>query len=52
MLIASKSQKEIEELKAHLNQEFEMKDLGEAKKILYVDIHKDRKRGKLHLTRK
>ncbi|KAE8664469.1 hypothetical protein F3Y22_tig00112762pilonHSYRG00050 [Hibiscus syriacus] len=34
MLIASKSQKEIDKLKAQLNQEFEMKDLGEAKKIL------------------
>ncbi|KAE8695795.1 hypothetical protein F3Y22_tig00110684pilonHSYRG00024 [Hibiscus syriacus] len=34
MLIASKSQKEIDKLKAQLNQELEMKDLGEAKKIL------------------
>ena len=34
MLIASKSQNEIEKLKTQLNQEFEMKDLGEAKKCL------------------
>ncbi|KAE8691959.1 hypothetical protein F3Y22_tig00110864pilonHSYRG00223 [Hibiscus syriacus] len=34
MLITLKSQKEIDKLKAQLNQEFEMKDLGEAKKIL------------------
>ncbi|KAE8665322.1 Detected protein of unknown function [Hibiscus syriacus] len=34
MLIASKSQKDIDKLKAQLNQEFEMKDLNKAKKIL------------------
>ncbi|KAE8654946.1 hypothetical protein F3Y22_tig00117034pilonHSYRG00285 [Hibiscus syriacus] len=34
MLIASNSQNEIDKLKTQLNQEFEMKDLGEAKKIL------------------
>ena len=34
MLIASKNVKEIEKLKTKLNQEFEMKDLGETKKIL------------------
>uniref|UniRef100_A0A3Q7I4E9 CCHC-type domain-containing protein n=1 Tax=Solanum lycopersicum TaxID=4081 RepID=A0A3Q7I4E9_SOLLC len=34
MLIASKSKEEIEKLKNQLRKEFEMKDLGEAKKIL------------------
>ncbi|MBE2321316.1 hypothetical protein DVA67_035700, partial [Solirubrobacter sp. CPCC 204708] len=34
MLIASKSKVEIDKLKAQLNREFDMKDLGEAKKIL------------------
>ncbi|KAE8732640.1 hypothetical protein F3Y22_tig00001818pilonHSYRG00042 [Hibiscus syriacus] len=52
MLIASKSQKEIDKLKDQLNQEFEMKDLGEAKKILGMEISRDRQRGKLCLTQK
>ncbi|KAE8696421.1 GDSL esterase/lipase APG [Hibiscus syriacus] len=52
MLIASKSQKEIDKLNAQLNQEFEMKDLGEAKKILGMEISRDRQRGKLCLTQK
>ncbi|KAE8674962.1 hypothetical protein F3Y22_tig00111708pilonHSYRG00377 [Hibiscus syriacus] len=52
MLIASKSQKEIDKLKAQLNQEFEMKDLGEAKKILGMEISRDRQRWKLFLTQK
>ncbi|KAG8479437.1 hypothetical protein CXB51_029202 [Gossypium anomalum] len=38
MLIASKSKVEIEILKTQLNLEFEMKDLGEAKKILAMEI--------------
>ncbi|KAG8480151.1 hypothetical protein CXB51_024883 [Gossypium anomalum] len=42
MLIAAKSQKEIDKLKAQLNQEFEMKNLGEAKKILGMEISRDR----------
>ncbi|KAE8722922.1 putative LRR receptor-like serine/threonine-protein kinase [Hibiscus syriacus] len=52
MLIALKSQKEIDKLKAQLNQEFEMKDLGEAKKILGMEINRDRQKGKLCLTQK
>ncbi|KAG8503054.1 hypothetical protein CXB51_000810 [Gossypium anomalum] len=52
MLIASKSQKEIDKLKAQLNEEFEMKDLGEAKKILGMEISRDRQRGKLCLNQK
>ncbi|KAE8682936.1 ABC transporter G family member 13 [Hibiscus syriacus] len=46
------SQKEIDKLKAQLNQEFEMKDLGEAKKILGMEISRDRQRMKLCLTQK
>jgi hypothetical protein len=38
MLIAIKSKKEITTLKARLNSEFEMKDLGAAKKILGIEI--------------
>ena len=52
MLIASKSQIEIEKLKTQLNREFEMKDLGEAKKILGMEISRDRKLGRLCLTQK
>ena len=33
MLIALKNVEEIEKLKTQLNQEFEMKDLGETKKV-------------------
>jgi len=50
MLIAAKSQVEIDRLKAQLNKEFEMKDLGEAKKILGMEINRNRERGKLWLS--
>ncbi|CAN1285750.1 Retrovirus-related Pol polyprotein from transposon TNT 1-94, partial [Linum perenne] len=43
MLIASKSKVEIDKLKVQLSKEFEMKDLGEAKKILGMEIKRDRK---------
>jgi hypothetical protein len=43
MLIAAKSMKEITTLKAQLSSEFEMKDLGPAKKILGMEIKRDRK---------
>jgi hypothetical protein len=38
MLIAAKSMKEITTLKAQLSSEFEMKDLGPAKKILGMEF--------------
>lgn len=50
MLIASKRKAEIDRLKAQLSSEFEMKDLGEAKKILGMEIKRDRKTGTLCLT--
>ena len=50
MLIASMSQIEIEKLKSQLNREFEMKDLDEAKKILGMEISRDRKLGRLSLS--
>ena len=50
MLIASKSKVEIDKLKAQLAGEFEIKDLGEAKKILGMEIKKDRKKGTVCLT--
>ena len=52
MLIASKSQEEIEKLKNQLRNEFEMKDLGEAKKILGMEIKRDRHSKKLYLSQK
>jgi len=52
MLIAAKSQVDIDRLKAQLSKEFEMKDLGEAKKILGMEISRDRDRGKLWLSQK
>jgi hypothetical protein len=42
MLIAAKSMKEITTLKAQLSSEFEMKDLGPTKKILGMEIKRDR----------
>ena len=52
MLIASRNQGEICRLKAQLSKEFEMKDLGEAKKIFGMEIARDRQRGTLCLTHK
>ena len=42
MLIAAKSMKEITVLKKQLSSEFEMKDLGPAKKILGMEISRDK----------
>ena len=52
MLIAAKDMSEINRLKAQLNGEFEMKDLDTAKKILGMEIQRDRKAGKLFLSQK
>jgi hypothetical protein len=50
MLIANKSKEEITTLKAQLSSEFEMKDLGAAKKILGMEITRDRKSCLLFLS--
>jgi hypothetical protein len=50
MLTAAKSMKEITILKAQLSSEFEMKDLGRAKKILGMEIKRDRKSSLLFLS--
>ena len=42
MLIASKDKKEIQKLKRQLGSEFEIKDVGQAKKILGMEIIRDR----------
>ena len=52
MLIASKNRSVIDKLNKDLSFEFEMKDLGEAKKGLGVEIERDRKSGKVSLTQK
>ncbi|KAH9647600.1 Endoglucanase 8 [Citrus sinensis] len=50
MLIASKYKLEIERLKNLLKAEFEMKDLGSAKRILMMDITRDRYADTLFLS--
>ena len=50
MLIASKNKSLINKSKSQLSREFEMKDLGAAKKILGVEIQRDRKASKLYLS--
>ena len=50
MLIASNHLRDVNELKSLLSKEFEMKDLGPAKKILRMEIHKDRKSRRLWLS--
>ena len=52
MLIAAKSKEETKTVKAQFNNEFEMKDLGAAKKILGIEIMRDRVAGRLSLSRK
>ncbi|KAG8487895.1 hypothetical protein CXB51_018354 [Gossypium anomalum] len=52
MLIASKSKVGIERLKTQLNLEFEIKDLGEAKKILGMEIWRDRAHDRVSLSQK
>ena len=50
MLIAAKGRKEITILKKLLSSEFDMKDLGAAKKILGMEITRDIKVGLLFLS--
>jgi hypothetical protein len=52
MLIAAKDKSEIAKLKEQLNLEFEMKDLGVARKILSVEIIRDIKFGMLYLSQR
>jgi hypothetical protein len=50
MLIATKSIVEVNKLKVLLNIEFDMKDLGATKKILGLEIHRDRDAKRLCLS--
>jgi len=48
-VIAAKNKTHVQKLKAQLKKEFDMKDLGEAKKILGMEITRDRSSGRLLL---
>jgi len=50
MLIASKSRFAIDKLEKDLSTEFKMKDLGEVKKVLGMEIERDCKHSKVSLT--
>uniref|UniRef100_A0A3Q7HPF2 Reverse transcriptase Ty1/copia-type domain-containing protein n=1 Tax=Solanum lycopersicum TaxID=4081 RepID=A0A3Q7HPF2_SOLLC len=52
MLIAAKKKYDIQKLKGLLSAEFEMKDLGAARKILGMKIIRDRERRKLFLSQR
>ncbi|KAM1059151.1 hypothetical protein ACFX2B_023715 [Malus domestica] len=52
MLIASKNVEEIEKLKKQMKNEFAMNDLGEAKKILGMEITRDREKGLVSLNQR
>jgi len=47
MLIIARNKTHIQKLKAQLKKEFDMKDLGEVKKILGMEITRDRSTGRL-----
>jgi len=50
MLIAARDKSLVIKLKAQLNSEFDMKDLGSAKKILGMEINRDRQPGTTSIT--
>jgi hypothetical protein len=50
MFIAAKSIVKVNKLKVLLSREFDMKDLGTAKKILGMEIHKDRDAKRLWIS--
>ena len=52
MLIACHDRAEIDQLKGLLSSEFEIKDIGPAKKILGVEIIRNWKAGTMFLTQK
>ena len=52
MLVACNNLIEVEKLKRLLASEFDMKDLGDAKKILGMEIFRDRKKGELYLSQR
>jgi hypothetical protein len=51
MLVERKIMVKINKLKAQLARAFDMKDLGATKQILGMEIHRDRKNGKMWLSK-
>ena len=52
MLVAGLNKDRVQELKAQLGREFEIKDLGPVNKILGMQIHRDRNQRKIWLSHK
>ncbi|XP_073148775.1 retrovirus-related Pol polyprotein from transposon TNT 1-94 isoform X1 [Henckelia pumila] len=52
MLVAGPNKDRVQELKAQLAREFDMKDLGPANKILGMQVHRDRSNRKIWLSQK
>ena len=52
MLIAAKSTSKVNKLKIFFSREFDMKDLGATKKILEMEIYKDKALGRLWLSQR
>ncbi|KAJ4718466.1 Retrovirus-related Pol polyprotein from transposon TNT 1-94 [Melia azedarach] len=52
ILIATENKSDVQKLKDLLSVEFEMKDLGAARKILGMEIYRDRSKKKLFLSQK
>ena len=50
ILVTSKNKGEIERLNKQLAFEFEIKDLGDAQRILGIEIRRDKKNGSVWLT--
>ncbi|KZV22485.1 hypothetical protein F511_19705 [Dorcoceras hygrometricum] len=50
MLVAGPNKDRVQELKAQLAREFDMKDLGPANKILGMQVHRDRSNRKIWLS--
>src|SRR5579859_5753102 len=50
LIIFRKDMTSIEDLKAQLNEEYEMKDLREVKYFLGIQVHRDRERKIIHIS--
>ena len=50
LIIFGKDMTSINDLKAQLNEEYEMKDLGELKYFLGIQVHRDRERKIIHIS--
>ena len=50
ILIVVRNKTHVQKLKAQLNKKFDMNDLGKCKKILSIEITRDRGSGKLSLS--